>query len=298
MPKENLHDLMLFVEIAREQSFTKAAAQLGLSQSALSHAMRNFEKRMGVRLLARTTRRVSTTEAGERLMQNVIPLIAEINQRLAEIRQMGNEISGTIRITATEHAAETIVWPKIRTLLGRYSDLKIEVSIDYGLTDIVRERFDAGVRIGEQIAKDMVAVRIGPDISMAVVATPAYFEKHGRPQQPSDLVNHNCINLRLPTKGGLYVWEFEKDGHEIRVRVNGQLVFNTMPQILMACRQGFGIAYVPEEVIMPEIESGRLVRILKGWCPFFSGYHLYYPNRRQHTAAFSLLVDTLRYRGA
>jgi len=298
MLNEYLHNVMLFMEIARAQSFTRAAARLGLSQSSLSHAMRGLEQAMGVRLLARTTRRVSTTEAGERLLQNVAPLIAAIDDELAEIRKMGSEICGRIRLTATEYAAQMILWPKISPSLDHHPGLKIEVSIDHGLTDIVRERFDAGVRLGDRLDKDMVAVRIGPDINMAVTATPAYFEKHGFPQHPSDLAAHNCINLRPSAHSSLHAWQFGKNGRRFRIKVGDQLVFNTLWQMFTACPQSFGLACLSEKVVEPELAKGNLVRVLKSWCPPLTGHHLYYPNRRQHSAAFSLLLKTLRYRDA
>jgi DNA-binding transcriptional LysR family regulator len=292
----HMNDLLAFLAVAREGSFTKAAARLGVSQSALSHTIRGLEEQLGVRLLARTTRSVSATEAGERLIQTAAPRFEEIEAELGAIRELRDRPSGTVRITATEHAANAILLPKLTGLLRANPDIKVEIVIDYGLTDIVAERFDAGVRSGEQVAKDMIAVRIGPDLRMAVVGTPSYFRKHPEPRQPQDLVDHNCINLRLMTRGGLYAWEFEKNGRELRVRVEGQLVFNAAAQMLAASLAGLGLAYVPEGLVEAHLAKGRLKRALEDWCPPYSGYHLFYPSRRQSSAAFALVVDALRYR--
>ncbi|MGA7676255.1 MAG: LysR family transcriptional regulator [Rhizomicrobium sp.] len=297
MARENLNDFLAFLAVARERSFTRAAAKLGVSQSALSHTISGLEERLGIRLLTRTTRSVSPTEAGERLLQNVGPRFEEIEAEIAALSELREKPSGTIRITTAEHAADTILWPKLAKLLPQYKDIKVEVIIDYGLTDIVAERYDAGVRLGEQVAKDMIAVRIGPDMRMAAVGAPSYFAKRSAPKKPQDLVQHDCINLRLPTYGGLYAWEFEKGGRELKVRVEGQLVFNGLPQILNAALAGFGLAYVPEDLAEPYLAKRRLKRVLEDWCPPFSGYHLYYPSRHQTSPAFTLLVDALRYRG-
>jgi DNA-binding transcriptional LysR family regulator len=296
MQRGNLNDLLAFLAVGQERSFTKAAAKLGVSQSALSHTIRGLEERLGLRLLTRTTRSVSPTEAGERLLHTIGPRFEEIETELAALSELREKPAGTIRITATDYAIETILWPKLTKFLPRYPDIRVELIIDYGLTDIVAERFDAGVRIGEQIAKDMIAVRVGPDIRIAVVGAPAYFDGRSEPQRPQDLISHNCINLRLPTRGGLYAWEFEKDGRELRVHVEGQLVFNGTFQMLNAAVAGSGLAYVPEDVAQPFLSKGRLKRVLADWCPPYSGYHLYYPSRRQSTPAFTLLVDVLRYR--
>jgi DNA-binding transcriptional LysR family regulator len=296
MQRGNLNDLLAFLAVGQERSFTKAAAKLGVSQSALSHTIRGLEERLGLRLLTRTTRSVSPTEAGERLLHTIGPRFEEIETELAALSELREKPAGTIRITATDYAIETILWPKLTKFLPRYPDIRVELIIDYGLTDIVAERFDAGVRIGEQIAKDMIAVRVGPDIRIAVVGAPAYFDGRSEPQRPQDLISHNCINLRLPTRGGLYAWEFEKDGRELRVHVEGQLVFNGTFQMLNAAVAGSGLAYVPEDVAQPFLSKGRLKRVLADWCPPYSGYHLYYPSRRQPTPAFTLLVDVLRYR--
>ena len=296
MQRGNLNDLLAFLAVGQERSFTKAAAKLGVSQSALSHTIRGLEERLGLRLLTRTTRSVSPTEGGERLLHTIGPRFEEIETELAALSELREKPAGTIRITATDYAIETILWPKITKLLRQYPDIKVELIIDYGMTDIVTKRFDAGVRVGEQVAKDMIAVRVGPDIRMAVVGAPSYFEGRSEPQRPQDLIGHNCINLRLPTRGGLYAWEFEKDGREVRVHVEGQLVFNSTFQMLNAALGGFGLAYVPEDVAQPYLSKGRLKRVLADWCPHYSGYHLYYPSRRQPTPAFTLLVNVLRYR--
>jgi len=296
MQRGNLDDLQALVAVGHERSFTKAAAKLGVSQSALSQTIRQLEARIGVRLLTRTTRSVSPTEAGERLLRTVAPRLEEIEAGLAAVSELREKPAGTIRITAGDHAIETILWPKLAKFLASYPDIKLEIVIDYGLTDVAAERYDAGVRWGEQVAKDMIAVRIGPDIRFAAVGAKSYFAKRPVPKTPQDLIGHNCINLRLPTYGGLYAWEFERGGREVRVRVEGQLIFNGVFQVLNAALAGFGLAYVPEDLAQSHIAKGRLKRVLEEWCPPWSGYHLYYPSRRQSSAAFSLLVDALRYR--
>ena len=297
MPPGNLNDLLAFIVVGQERSFTRAAAKLGVSQSALSHTMRGLEERLGVRLLTRTTRNVAPTEAGERLLRSIGPLFAEMEGELAALSELREQPAGTIRITATEHAADEILLPKLAQLLPAYPDIKVEIVIDYGLTDIVAGRFDAGVRSGEQVANDMIAVRVGPDMRMAVVGAPSYFTARSLPEKPQDLIDHNCITLRLPTHGGLYAWEFEKDGRELRVRVAGQLTYNTTAQMMTAALAGLGLAYVPEGMAKPYLARGRLRRVLEDWCLPYSGYHLYYPSRRQPTPAFALLVGALRYRG-
>src|SRR5437667_6061827 len=296
MQRGNLDDLLAFVAVARERSFTNAAAKMGVSQSALSHTIRQLEERLGVRLLTRTTRSVSPTEAGERLLRNIGPRFEEIEAEVAAITELRNKPAGTIRITATEYAADAILLPKLAKLLREYPDIKVEIIVDYGLTDIVAQRFDAGVRSGEQVAKDMIAVRIGPDTRMAVVGAPSYFNGRPEPKKPQDLIEHNCITLRLP-HGGLYAWEFEKGGREMRVRVEGQLTYNTTAQMLNAAIAGLGLAYVPEGWVQPYLAKGHLKRVLRDWCLPYSGYHLYYPSRRQPSAAFVLLVNALRYKG-
>lgn len=297
MPRDNLNELTAFLAVAREESFTRAAAKLGVSQSALSHTVRALEERLGVRLLTRTTRSVSPTEAGERLARTVGPRLDDIEAEIAALSDLRDKPAGTIRITAGEHAADAILWPALAKFLPDYPDIKVEIIVDYSLTDIVAERYDAGVRLGEQVARDMIAVRIAPDMRMAVVGSPAYFATRPKPRTPQDLTTHNCINLRLPTYGGLYAWEFEKAGRELKVRVEGQLVFNTSALRMNAVLAGLGLAYLPEEQLTAQLADGRLVRVLADWCAPFPGYHLYYPSRRQATTAFSLLVDALRYRG-
>ena len=296
MRRGNVNDLLAFLAVARERSFTKAAAKLGVSQSALSHTIRGLEARLGLRLLTRTTRSVSPTQAGERLLQTVGHRFEEIEAELEALSELRDKPAGTIRITATDYAADTILLPKLAKFLPEYPDIKVEIIIDYGLTDIVAQRYDAGVRAGEQVAKDMIAVRIGPDIRMAVVGAPSYFAKRSPPKKPQDLTEDNCINLRLPTYGGLYAWEFEKGDGELRVRVDGQLVLNSTTEMLKAALAGFGLAYVPHDVAQPHIAEGRLKHVLEDWCPPYTGYHLYYASRRQSSPAFALLVDALRYR--
>jgi DNA-binding transcriptional LysR family regulator len=297
MARENLNDVIAFLAVANESSFTRAAAKLGVSQSALSHTVRGLEERLGLRLLTRTTRSVAPTQAGERLIRTVGPRLEEIETELAALTELRDKPAGTIRVTAGEHAAETIVWPALAELLPRYPDIKVELITDYGLTDIVAERYDAGVRLGEQVAKDMIAVRIGPDFRMAVVGAPSYFAERPVPRKPQDLTAHDCINIRLPTYGGIYAWEFERRGRALKVRVEGQLVFNNTALRLNAVLAGLGLAYLPEEHVQPHLAVGRLVRVLADWCPAFPGYHLYYPSRRQPSPAFALLVEALRYRG-
>jgi DNA-binding transcriptional LysR family regulator len=297
MPRDNVTDLIAFLAVAREQSFTRAAAQLGVSQSALSHTIRGLEERLGLRLLARTTRSVAPTEAGERLLQSIGPRFEEIEAELTALSELREKPAGTIRITSSEHAANEILWPVLEQLLPDYPDIKVEIIVDYGLTDIVAERYDAGVRLGEAVAKDMIAVRIGPAIRLAIVGSPAYFKEHKRPKTPQDLTAHNCINIRMPTSGGLYAWEFEKDGREVKVRVEGQLTFISLGLRLKAALSGMGLALFPEDEVKDHIADGRLIRVLEDWCPPFPGYHIYYPSRRQSSPAFALLVNALRYRG-
>lgn len=295
MQREELVDLNAFATVAGEGSFTRAAARLGTSQSALSHTIRRLEARLGLRLLTRTTRRVAPTQAGERLLQVLGPALERIAAELASLSELRQKPGGTIRITASEHAANSILWPALERLLPDYPDIQVELSLDPGLTDIVAERFDAGIRLGESIAKDMVAVRIGPDIRMAVVGAPDYFTGRKRPRTPQDLTEHSCINLRLPTAGGLYAWEFAKGDRELRVRVEGQLVFNTATLAVKAALAGAGLAFVPEERVREHVSKGRLIQVLADWCPPFPGFHLYYPSRRQPTPAFAVLVNALRY---
>ena len=281
--------------VARERSFTRAAAQLGVSQSALSHAMRNLETRLEVRLLTRTTRSVAPTEAGEQLLMRLSPHLLEIEQELTALRDTRDRPAGNIRLTAGEHAMSAVLWPVLKPFMAQYPDINVEVTVDNGLTDIVDGRFDAGVRLGEQVAKDMIAVRIAPDMRMAVVGSAEYLQRFGVPETPEQLDQHRCINMRLPTRGGLYAWEFERDGRELRVRVDGQLILNSLPQRIDAAENGLGLAYVPEDAVQDALAESRLVRVLEAWCPAFTGYHLYYPSRRQHTTAFALLIAALRH---
>jgi DNA-binding transcriptional LysR family regulator len=297
MQRDDLVDLNAFLAVAEERSFTRAAAKLGTSQSALSHTVRRLEARLGIRLLSRTTRNVMPTEAGERLLLTLGPALDEIDAELAALGELREKPAGTVRITTGEHAANMILWPALEKLLPHYPDLKVELSLSQGLANIVEERFDAGVRLGEQVAKDMIAVRIGPDIRMAAVGAPAYFAERPAPPTPQDLAHHKCINLRLPTAGGLYAWEFSKNGREIRVRVDGQLVFDSTPMIVKAAIAGFGVALVMEDHVRGQLADGSLVRVLADWCEPFSGYHLYYPTRRQASPAFTVLLEALRYRG-
>jgi DNA-binding transcriptional LysR family regulator len=295
MPRDTINDLQAFVAVAREQSFTKAATMLGVSQSALSHTVRGLETQLGLRLLTRTTRSVAPTPAGERLLLTMGPLLDEIEAGMAALSEFREKPAGTIRITAGEHAAHTVLWPALERLLPEYPDIKVEIDINNGLTDIVAGRYDAGVRLGEQVAKDMVAVRIGPDARMAVVGAPSYLASRSQPKTPEDLTAHDCIGLRMQS-GGLLTWEFEKGGREVKVKVEGRLVFNTSLMALEAAAAGHGLAYLLEDRVQACLADGRLVRVLADWCPPFSGYHLYYPSRRQPRPAFSLLVDALRYR--
>ena len=296
MQRAILDDLRALVAVARERSFTKAAAKLGVSQSALSQTVRQLEASLGVRLLTRTTRSVAPTEAGERLLHTVEPRFEEIDTELAAVVELREKPAGTIRITATEYAIQSVLMPKLTRILRDYPDIKVELIVDYGLTDIVSERYDAGVRSGEQVAKDMIAVRIGPDMRMAVAGAPSYFKSRSEPKKPQDLIGHNCINLRLPTHDSLYSWEFEKGGRELRVRVEGQLTFNATSQQIDAALAGLGLVYAPEGMVQPYIARGKLRRVLADWCQPYSGYHLFYPSRRQSSAAFSLVVDALRHR--
>src|SRR6516164_7302891 len=296
MQRGQLDHLVAFVAVGRERNFTKAAAKLGVSQSALSHTIRELEERLGIRLLTRTTRSVAPTEAGERLLRSIGPRFDEIEAELEAVRELRTKPAGTIRITATEFAIDTVLLPKLAPLLREYPDIKIEIIVDYGLTDIVAQQYDAGVRSGEQVAKDMIAVRIGPDMRMAVVAAPSYLRTHPEPRKPQDLIGHNCINLRLPTRGGVYAWEFEKGSRELRVRVQGKLTFNGTAQLLNAALAGCGLAYVPEGIAETHVAKGRLKRVLAEWCPPYSGYHLFYPSRRQSSSAFGLVVQVLRHR--
>jgi len=295
--RENISDLLVFLAVARERSFTRAASKLGVSQSALSHTMRLLETRLGVRLLTRTTRAVSPTEAGERLIASIGPHFEEIEAQIDALSELREKPAGTIRITASDYAINYVLWPKLRAFLPKYPDIKVELMLDNGLSDIVTERYDAGVRMGEQLAKDMISARIGPDFRFAVVGSKAYFKKNPEPKHPQDLMGHTCINDRMPTSGGLWAWEFEEKGREIKIRVDGQLIFNNIYNVLEAALDGFGLAYVPEEIALPHLAKGRLKRVLEKWSPYWEGFYLYYPSRRQSSPAFIALLEALRHRG-
>jgi DNA-binding transcriptional LysR family regulator len=297
MPPKNFNELAAFAVVARERSFTKAAAELGVSPSALSQTIRGLEERLGVRLLTRTTRSVSTTEAGERVLTAVAPRFEEIEAELLALSDLRGRPAGTVRITCSEHAAETVLWPKLSRVVADYPDIKLELFIDHRFADIAAERFDAGVRLGESVEKDMIAVRIGPDTRLVAVASPSYFKRHTPPEVPQDLLKHACINLRLASQGGLYAWEFRKDQQPLRVRVDGQLIFNTIRPTVNAALAGFGIAFVPEETVLGHIANGELVQVLDDWCQPFTGFHLYYPSRRHASPAFQVIAEALRYRG-
>lgn len=296
MARGTISDLLSFVAVAREKSFTRAAGKLGVSQSALSHTIRELETRMGVRLLSRTTRSVAPTEAGERLLQAIAPRFAQIEAELAAVVDLGDKVAGTIRITTTDHPVDTILRPRLVPLLRDYPELKVEINVDYGMTDILADRYDMGVRWGDQVAKDMVAVRIAPDCRMAIVGSPGYLAMNPAPVTPQDLIGHNCITLRLASSGALYAWELAKDSREIQVRVEGQATFNGVYQMLNAAVSGCGLAFVPEELALPHLTAGRLVRAMEDWCPVFPGLHVYYSSRRQPSRALSLVVEALRHR--
>ena len=296
MPRDSFSDLVAFLTVAREASFTKAAAKLGVSQSALSHTIRTLETRLGLRLLSRTTRSVAPTEAGERLLQTIGPRFEDIEAELVALTALRDTPAGMIRLNAGDHPVDTILLPKLVPFLAAYPDIRVEVVIDQGLTDIVSERFDAGIRLGEQVDRDMIATRIGPDVQMGVVGSPGYFATMPRPVVPQDLTQHRCINLRLQSQGGLYAWEFSQAGRDLRVRVEGRLTFNRTPQIVQAALAGVGLAMVPVDRFADHLATGRLVPVLQDWWPSFAGHHLYYPSRRQPSAAFALLVEALRWR--
>lgn len=296
MLRDNLNDLVGFIAVAREGSFTKAAAKLGISQSALSHAISGLEKKLGIRLLARSTRSVSTTEAGERLLFKIGPRLDEIGEELSVIGELSGSPSGTIRINGIDHAVKAFIWPKLANTLKQYPDLNVEITADNKLIDIVAERYDMGVRLGESVPKDMIAIRISPELQMAVVASPEYFDKTSMPITPDDLKTHNCINYRLPTFGGIYSWEFEKDQLEVSIRLEGQVTFNSSYLAIEAALANIGVAYLPYEMAEEYINKGLLIRVLEDWCPFFPGYHIYYPNRHQPSSAFTTIVEALRYR--
>lgn len=295
MSLENLNDLRAFRTVAREKNFTRAAAQLGISRSGLSHAITALEARLGIRLLMRTTRSVALTEAGLRLYHTLDPMLSELDAELAALRSLSNKPAGTVRITAHDHAIASAIWPRLQQMLKKYPDIIAELSVDYGLTDIVAQQFDAGVRVGNIVDKDMIAVRIGPDFKMAVVGAPAYLEGKTLPETPADLTAHSCINLRLPTHGGLYAWDFENQGKSLTVRVTGQAVFNNTGLMLQGALDGLGFAYIPLDLAQPHINSGQLIPVLDAWWPLFPGYHLYYASRRQMAPALSHIINALRY---
>lgn len=295
MLKENFNELQFFLAVARERSFTRAAGKLGVTQSALSHAIKALEARLNIRLLTRTTRSVAPTQMGERIIACLEPRLSELDEELEQLVQLSGATAGNIRISAGEHSAKCLVWPKLKPFLRQYPDISVELVVDNGFVNIVEGRFDAGVRLGESVDKDMIAVRIGPDVRLVVAGSPDYFARHGKPQTPHDLQHHRCINMRLPTAGGVYHWEFEKAGKQLKVKVDGQLTFNTIAERIDAAESGFGLAFIPEDSIRQEIADGRLVTVLSEWSPAFSGYYLYYPSRKQHLPAFALLIDALRY---
>ncbi|TYO65302.1 LysR family transcriptional regulator [Bradyrhizobium hipponense] len=296
MAKHDFNDLLCFLTIARERSFTKAAAKLGVAQSTLSHTIKRLEDQMGIRLLTRTTRSVGLTEAGERLQQSMAPRIAEIEADIADLMAFRDKPSGRIRMTISDHALQSVVWPKLQPVLKDYPDIKLELSLDNGFRNIVEDGFDAGVRLGESVEKDMIAVRIGPDWRLVAVGSPGYFAEHRAPEHPNELMRHNCISLRQQRSGGLYAWEFAKGGQELRVRVDGQLTFGNSYAQVDAALSGYGIAYVPESIVQRHIASGDLVVVLDDWSPSFDGYHIYYPSQRQNSPAFKIIVDALRHR--
>nr|WP_314431577.1 LysR family transcriptional regulator [uncultured Brevundimonas sp.] len=297
MERTDFNQLTWFQAVAEERSFTKAAARLGVAQSTLSHAIKQLEARMGIRLLTRTTRNVATTVAGERLLQTIAPRMTEIEAEIAALTAFRDKPSGSIRLTLSDHALDTVVWPKLKPVLAAYPDISVELLLDNTFRNIVEEGYDAGVRLGESVEKDMIAVRIGPDWRLVAVASPDYLAANGRPRHPQDLVGHRCINTRQETSGGLYAWEFEKDGKELRVRVSGQLTFNNSYAMVDAAVSGFGIAYVPDSMVETAVASGALEVVLGDWSPPFEGYFLYYPSRRQNLLAFQIIVDALRHRG-
>lgn len=295
MRRKNISDIQAFIAVAREKSFTKAAAQMGISQSALSYTIRTLEAQLGLRLLTRTTRSVSVTEAGERMLNRIGPHFDEIENEITALGELREKPAGTIRITAVEHAAETLLWPRLAPLLLEYPDLNIEIVSEYGLKDIVAERYDAGVRLGEQIDQDMISLPLASHSQFAVVGAPSYFSGKKLPVTPRDLSTHSCIRLKLPTDSGFYSWEFYKDGSEINVRIEGRGTFSTINMMRQAAVDGLGLAYLPEDTVDTLIKEGQLIQVLADWCPRRPAYHLYYPSRRQHSLAFTLVLEALRY---
>jgi DNA-binding transcriptional LysR family regulator len=292
--REHLSEILDFLAVARERSFTRAAAQLGVSQSALSHAVRSLETRMGVRLLTRTTRSVSVTEAGERLIHSVAPRLAEIEAEIAAVSELSDKVAGTIRFTAIDHVVESVVWPRLGPVLHQYPDLKVEISTDYRMVDIAAERYDIGIRWGDQVQQDMVAVRLTPDQPLTIVGAPSYFRTHGVPQNPQDLLRHNCSTLRLASSGGLYAWELQQGDRKVEVRVSGQTVFTSVYPMLQAVLSGHGLAFLPEDLTQPHVEAGRMQRVMDDWCPSFPGLHAYYTSRRNSSRALKIVIDALR----
>ncbi|MDX8433317.1 LysR family transcriptional regulator [Mesorhizobium abyssinicae] len=295
MRRNDLGDLNVFLAVAEERSFTRAAARLGQSQSSLSQTVRRLEERLGMRLLTRTTRSVAPTQAGAQLIETLKPALADVEARLATLSELRDTPSGLVRVTAELHAAQTVLWPAVSRLMYAYPDVQVEISVDASFTDIVADQFDAGIRMGEQVAKDMIAVRIGPDLRMVVVGSPSYLAKHGTPHTPHDLIQHRCMNLRLPTAGGLYAWEFQKDGRELHVRVEGPLILNDERLAVTAALAGHGLAMVTEDSTAQAVADGALIRVLDDWCRTFQGYHLYYPDRRHPSPAFAALLKELRH---
>jgi DNA-binding transcriptional LysR family regulator len=296
MARDNINDILVFLAVARERSFTRAAAKLGMTQSALSHTVRALEERLGVRLLTRTTRSVSPTEAGERLLQNVAPRLEEIEAEIAAVSDLGDKPAGTIRITAIDHVIDSVLWPRLAPILPQYPDLHVEMSSDYRIVDIAAERYDIGVRHGDQVDKDMIAVRLTPDVQMMIVAAPAYFSWHAQPASAQELMKHNCINLRLSSSGGLYAWEMRHEGRDMEVQVRGQTVFTSVYHMLNAALSGCGVTYLPESLVGPYVRSGRLVSVMPEWCAVFPGLHAYYPSRRQASRALALVIDAIRHK--
>lgn len=294
--KQTFNDLLWFLAVARERSFTKAAAKLGIAQSTLSHTIKRLKSAMGIRLLARTTRSVALTEAGQRLRLSLAPRIAEIEAEITALMAFRDTPSGTIKITLSDHAMRSVVWPTLQPMLKSYPDIKLELSLDAGFRNIVEEGFDAGIRLGESVEKDMIAVRIGPNWRQVAVASPEYFAARSKPKHPKDLVSHNCINMRQTTAGGRYAWEFAKGRQSLRVKVDGRLTFNNSYAMIEPALNGYGIAYVPEDIAAADLKSGALLQVLDDWSPYFDGYFIYYPSKRQNSAAFKVIVDALRHR--
>lgn len=296
MARDNISDILVFLAVARERSFTRAAAKLGMTQSALSHTIRALETRLGVRLLTRTTRSVSPTEAGERLMQNVAPRLEEIEAEIAAVSDLGDKPAGTIRITAIDHVIDQVLWPRLAPVLPQYPDIHLEISSDYRMVDIAAERYDIGVRWGDQVEKDMIAVRLTADVRMMIVGSPAYFAKHPAPATAQDLLQHNCTQLRLASSGGLYAWELRHEGRLMEIRVRGQYTFNSAYQILNAALSGNALAFIPEDLAEPHVRAGHLVSVMEDWCPAFPGLHAYYPSRRNSSRALAVVIDAIRYK--